>query len=109
MFNFLALLDIRVFGRLYLWLLIGLALFLQPGCFCLAYIIAHVCTADLIIVSSLRAVCYRSLKVIYSETSYPGTHTYRHLKDTTERLNFVNPMNVANENRKKIKLSELKK
>ena len=36
MFNFLALLDIRVFGRLYLWLLIGLALFLQPGCFCLA-------------------------------------------------------------------------
>ena len=37
MFNFLALLDIRVFGRLYLWLLIGLALFLQPGCFCLAY------------------------------------------------------------------------
>ena len=27
MFNFLALLDIRVFGRLYLWLLIGLALF----------------------------------------------------------------------------------
>ena len=39
MFNFLALLDIRVFGRLYVWLLIGLALFLQPGCFCLAYII----------------------------------------------------------------------
>ena len=37
MFNFLALLDIRVFGRLYLWLLIGLALFLQPGCFCLAF------------------------------------------------------------------------
>ena len=36
MFNFLALLDIRVFDRLYLWLLIGLALFLQPGCFCLA-------------------------------------------------------------------------
>ena len=36
MFNFLALLDIRVFGLLYLWLLIGLALFLQPGCFCLA-------------------------------------------------------------------------
>ena len=36
MFNFLALLDIRVFGRLYLWLLIGFALFLQPGCFCLA-------------------------------------------------------------------------
>ena len=35
-FNFLALLDIRVFGRLYLWLLIGLALFLQPGCFYLA-------------------------------------------------------------------------
>ena len=34
--GFLALLDIRVFGRLYLWLLIGLALFLQPGCFCLA-------------------------------------------------------------------------
>ena len=48
MFNFLALLDIRVFGRLYLWLLIGLALFLQPGCFCLAYkytdmhVISHV-------------------------------------------------------------------
>ena len=37
MFNFLALLDIRVFDRLYLWLLIGLALFLQPGCFCLAF------------------------------------------------------------------------
>ena len=36
MFNFLALLDIRDFGRLHLWLLIGLALFLQPGCFCLA-------------------------------------------------------------------------
>ena len=33
MFNFLAVLDIRVFGRLHLWLLIGLALFLQPGCF----------------------------------------------------------------------------
>ena len=27
---------ISVFGRLYLWLLIGRALFLQPGCFCLA-------------------------------------------------------------------------
>ena len=37
MFNFLALLDIRVFGHLYLWLLIGLALFLQQGCFCLAF------------------------------------------------------------------------
>ena len=30
MFNFLAILDIRVFGRLHLWLLIGLTLFLQP-------------------------------------------------------------------------------
>ena len=37
MFNFLAVLDIRVYGRLHLWILIGLALFLQPGCFCLAY------------------------------------------------------------------------
>ena len=74
---------------------------LRP-CIVFIYIIAHACTADLIIVSSLRAVCYRSLKVIYSETSYPGTHTYGHLKDTTiKRLNFVNPMNVAYENRKK--------
>ena len=40
MFNFLALFDIRGFGRLKpLWLLIGLALFLQPGCFCLAYVL----------------------------------------------------------------------
>ena len=39
MFNFLALLDIRIFGRLYLWLLIGLALFLQSGYFCLAYVV----------------------------------------------------------------------
>ena len=38
--NFLALTDIKVFGRTYLFvmlLLIGLALFLHPGCFCLAY------------------------------------------------------------------------
>ena len=34
MFNFLALLDIRVFGRLYpLWLLIGLALFYSQAVF----------------------------------------------------------------------------
>ena len=33
MFNFLALLDIRVFGRLYLWLLIGLALFYTQAVF----------------------------------------------------------------------------
>ena len=39
MFNFLAILDIRVFGHLHLWLLIGLALFLQPGCFCLALLL----------------------------------------------------------------------
>ena len=38
--NFLASTDIKVFGRTYLFamlLLIGLALFLHPGCFCLAY------------------------------------------------------------------------
>ena len=37
--NFLALADIKVFGRTYLFtmlLLIGLTLFLHPGCFCLA-------------------------------------------------------------------------
>ena len=36
--NFLASTDIKVFGRTYLFamlLLIGLALFLHPGCFCL--------------------------------------------------------------------------
>ena len=33
MFNFLALLDTRVFGRLYLWLLIGLALFYSQAVF----------------------------------------------------------------------------
>ena len=39
--NFLASTDIKVFGRTYLFamlLLIGLAPFLYPGCFCLAYI-----------------------------------------------------------------------
>ena len=38
--NFLDSTDINVFGRTYLFamlLLIGLALFLHPGCFCLAY------------------------------------------------------------------------
>ena len=38
--NFLASTDIKVFGRTYLFamlFLIGLALFLHPGCFCLAY------------------------------------------------------------------------
>ena len=38
--NFLASTDINVFGRTYLFamlLLIGLALFLHPGCFCLAF------------------------------------------------------------------------
>ena len=38
--NFLASIDIKIFGRTYLFamlLLIGLALFLHPGCFCLAY------------------------------------------------------------------------
>ena len=38
--NFLASTDIKVFGRTYLFamlLLIGLALFLHPKCFCLAY------------------------------------------------------------------------
>ena len=38
--NFLASTDIKVFGCTYLFamlLLIGLALFLHPGCFCLAY------------------------------------------------------------------------
>ena len=37
--NFLASTDIKVFGRTYLFtmlLLIGLTLFLHPGCFCLA-------------------------------------------------------------------------
>ena len=33
MFNFLALLDIRVFGRLYLWLLIGPAIFYSQAVF----------------------------------------------------------------------------
>ena len=39
--NFFASADIKVFGRTCLFamlLLIGLALFLHPGCFCLAYI-----------------------------------------------------------------------
>ena len=38
--NFLTSTDIKVFGCTYLFamlLLIGLALFLHPGCFCLAY------------------------------------------------------------------------
>ena len=38
--NFLASTDIKDFGHTYLFailLLIGLALFLHPGCFCLAY------------------------------------------------------------------------
>ena len=38
--NFLASTDIKVFGHTYLFamlLLIGLAPFLYPGCFCLAY------------------------------------------------------------------------
>ena len=42
--NFLASTDIKVFGRTYLFamlLLIGLALFLHPGCFCLAYLLTH--------------------------------------------------------------------
>ena len=41
--NFLASTDIKVFGHTYLFvmlLLIGLALFLYPGCFCLAYTLA---------------------------------------------------------------------
>ena len=46
MFNFLAVLDIRVFGRIYLWLLIGLALFLQPGCLYLAYTKRFQCTSN---------------------------------------------------------------
>ena len=39
--NFLASTDINVFGHTYLFamlLLIGLALFLHPGCFCLAFV-----------------------------------------------------------------------
>ena len=43
--NFLASADIKVFGRTYLFtmlLLIGLALFLHPGCFCLACVITRV-------------------------------------------------------------------
>ena len=38
--NFLASTDIKVFGHTYLFsmlFLIGLALFLHPGCFCLGY------------------------------------------------------------------------
>ena len=47
--NFLASTDINVFGRTYLFailLLIGLALFLHPGCFCLVainYIFSIIC------------------------------------------------------------------
>ena len=39
MFNFLALLDIRVFGRLAITIVASdwPRTFLQPGCFCLAY------------------------------------------------------------------------
>ena len=43
--NFLASTDINVFGRTYLFvmlLLIGLALFLHPGCFCLAFIFTYI-------------------------------------------------------------------
>ena len=69
MFNFLALLDIRVFGRLYLWLLIGLALFLQPGCFCLAlnYLWAVVCIILLyswLLIVQL-AIVYLLLQLLY--------------------------------------------
>ena len=42
--NFLASTDIKDFGRTYLFvmlLLIGLALFLHPGCFCLALILTR--------------------------------------------------------------------
>ena len=42
--DFLASTDIKVFGRTYLFamlLLIGLALFLHPGRFCLAYIMSY--------------------------------------------------------------------
>ena len=50
MFNFLALLDIRIFGRLYLTrLLIGLALFLQPGYFYLALLFTE--QAELLVCS----------------------------------------------------------
>ena len=44
--NFLASTDIKVFGRTYLFamlLLIGLALFLHPGCFCLVLFTVTVC------------------------------------------------------------------
>ena len=63
--NFLASTDIKVFGRTYLFamlLLIGLALFLHPGCFCLAYhyffgsIIYTYCLDNVIVL--MVASCY---------------------------------------------------
>ena len=47
--NFLASTDINVFGRIYLFamlLLIGLALFLHPGCFCLAFTYTCMCMIE---------------------------------------------------------------
>ena len=42
MFNFLALLDIRVFGRLYVFVASDWPrTFLQPGCFCLALLLQN--------------------------------------------------------------------
>ena len=54
--NFLASTDIKVFGRTYLFamlLLIGLALFLHPGCFCLALVLQ-------LVPKSLNAIKYYS-------------------------------------------------
>ena len=42
MFNFLALLDIRVFGPLYLWLLIGLAIFYSQVLFSISLLFVSI-------------------------------------------------------------------
>ena len=49
--------DIKVFGRTYLFamlLLIGLALFLHPGCFCLAYDITKLCDKSALTVAKFK-------------------------------------------------------
>ena len=54
--NFLASTDIKVFGRTYLFamlLLIGLALFLHSGCFCLAYNL-QLCSEEVLQMEQMR-------------------------------------------------------
>ena len=75
--NFLASTDIKVFGRTYLFemlLLIGLALFLHPGCFCLACKLA---TKFLIIYLASIIICslYKLLSTIVLVVAISITNT----------------------------------